>query len=113
MQCLSPTLERVRRRTPGRSSRPATPQAPPPPPRHPFPSVLVTRLVDVRGHRRARHAAPPQVLQASPPQECTKWFPPLPWEDTGAMVRPCVAHLGEAPRTARAGAQTDPWGNAS
>lgn len=34
------------------------------------------------------------------------------WERAGAMVRPYVATLGEAPRYARTGAQADPWGDA-
>lgn len=77
-------------RMPGRQAAPQRPPVAPQAPRNrPSPDVRGARLV-----------------------ERAEWFPPRPWEDTGAMVRPYVAHLGEAPRSARAGAQVHPWGAA-
>lgn len=103
MSVLSRTLERVRdsfqRRTPGRHARPATPPVVPPAPRRrPTPDVYGARLVVARGHREEKHIPPVQ--------------PRAPWEYTANLVRPYVASLGEAPRTARAGVQADPWGDA-
>jgi hypothetical protein len=82
------------RRAPGRRSRAA---APPVVPRvvcdQPSPDMWGARIVAGRVRRRDGYA------------------PPAPWwEDTGVIVRPYVAHLGSAPRTARTGTQADPWG---
>ncbi|MEV0642757.1 hypothetical protein AB0I77_49210 [Streptomyces sp. NPDC050619] len=93
-----------RRRAPGKHSRTAPPVAPPAPQGW-RPDVAGARVL-----RRARQARPePQGWQPQP-QARAQWFPPHPWEATGAMVRPYVAHLGKAPRNARTGAQGDPWG---
>jgi hypothetical protein len=97
-------LERVRaalfgRRAPGKHSRSTPPQGAPQTRRNrPSPDVWGARLVTARRQRRERHAPPVQ--------------PRAEWEPTGALVRPYVAALGEAPRTARAGAQARPWGDA-
>lgn len=97
-------------RTPGRHSRTATPQAPPVArARRLAPNVLGARLVAARRHRTGQPTGP---VQAPQPRERAEWFPPRPWDHTGALVRPYVAHLGEAPRSARAGAQAHPWGAA-
>jgi hypothetical protein len=108
-------LERVRaallgRRTPGRHSSAATPQeAPQAPRRRPTPDVWGARLVTARRTRRGRHAPPVQAQ----PRPSRDWEAEEAWEPVGAMVRPYVAHLGEAPRHAPTGAQAAPWGNAS
>lgn len=119
MHYLSHALEWVRGalfgpRTPGRHSRRAqardvVQEAPQAAPWRLSPGVLGARLVVARRHRAERHT---RHVQPPQPQGRAEWFPPHPWEDTGAMVRPYVAHLGEAPRSARAGAQADPWGAA-
>ncbi|WP_461064748.1 hypothetical protein [Streptomyces pseudoechinosporeus] len=49
--------------------------------------MLGARLVNARRHRTERHTAPPQVPQLQPRAE---WFPPRPWEATGATGRPYV-----------------------
>lgn len=115
MQCLSRALDWMRAvlfgpRTPGKHSRSVLLQEAPQAPRHrPSPDVWGARLVTARRHRRERHAAPPQALQ---PQVRAQWFPPAPWERTGALVRPYVAHLGEVPRSTRTGPQAGPRGHA-
>lgn len=112
---VSRTLERVRaalfgRRTPGKHTRTAPPQEAPQTPSHqPSPNVWGARLVTARRTRKERHALP---VPATQPQPRAQWFPPRPWEDTGAMVRPYVANLGDTPRNARAAAQEARWGNA-
>jgi hypothetical protein len=63
------------------------------------------RLVTARRTRRDRHA-PPVQAQPRVPRD---WEAEEAWERTGAMVRPYVAHLGEAPRNSRTGAQAAPW----
>ncbi|GAA2663775.1 hypothetical protein GCM10010307_84460 [Streptomyces vastus] len=84
------------RRTPGRHSRPAAPQeAPQAAPGRLSPAVLGARLVAARRHRTGQPTAPVQAPQAPQVQERAERFPPRPWEATGAMVRPYVAHLGE------------------
>lgn len=104
-------------RTRGRHSRSATrpvaPLAAPQAPSHrPSPDVWGARLVIVHRRRTERQARPVQMPQ---PQARAEWFPPRDWEAeeaweaTGAMVRPYVALLGASPRSARAGAQADPW----
>jgi hypothetical protein len=105
-------IERVRgafrRRKPGRHSSAHVPQetsqALPAPPR---PDVWGARLVVARRHRPERHTGPAQASQAQPRAE---WFPPRPWEDTGALVRPFVAHLGDPPRNVNPRSHADSWG---
>lgn len=67
------------------------------------------RALDVA--QATRQPLPVEDICQRRPQPRAQWFPPAAWEDTGAMVRPYVAHLGSAPRTARTGCQADPWGN--
>jgi hypothetical protein len=96
MEFLSRALEWVRAvlfgpRTPGRHRRTAAPRAVlPTPSHHPSPEVCGARLMAARSHRRDRQAPPP-------------------WEETGVLVRPYVARLGEG---VYAGAQAGPWGDA-
>ncbi|GAA2641735.1 hypothetical protein GCM10010307_43540 [Streptomyces vastus] len=100
MNLVSRTLERVRgalrgRRTPGRHSRPATPQeapqeAPQAPPAALSPIVLGARLVTARRTRRDRHTG-------------------AEWQDT-PLVRPFLLHhLGEAPRNVNSQAYMGRW----
>ncbi|MDX3646028.1 hypothetical protein P1P70_42960 [Streptomyces sp. MB09-02B] len=51
-------------------------------------------------------------MLATQPQPRAEWFPPDPWEHTGAMVRPYVGPLGGTSQTHRTGAQGAPWGSA-
>lgn len=96
MAFLSPALERVRTVlfgpcAPGRHRRTSAPRAVLPLPSHqPSPEARGVRLMAARSHRRERQVPPP-------------------WEDTGALVRPYVARLGEG---VYAGAQAGPWGSA-
>jgi hypothetical protein len=106
---ITQQLERVRavlrrRRTPGRHSSAHVPQEVPQTlPAPPRPDVLGARLVVARRHR-------PGPAQASQAQPRAEWFPLRPWEDTGSLVRPFVAHLGDPPRNANPRPHADSWG---
>ncbi|MEU0219535.1 hypothetical protein ABZ281_32535 [Streptomyces sp. NPDC006265] len=94
------------RRAPGKHSSAYAPQEAPRAPRTaPRPDVWGARLVTARRTRRDRHA-PPVQAQPSAPRD---WEHEEAWEHTGALVRPYVAALGEAPRNGRTGAQAHPW----
>lgn len=83
------TTALVGRRAPGKHARVTSPPAAP---------LVVARP------RHSRHTPPV-------PQPRAQWFPPHPWEDTGAMVRPYVTLLAGTPRTTRVGVHVDPWGD--
>lgn len=96
MEYLSRSLQWVRAvllgpRTPGRHRRTPAPRTVlPAPSLHPSPEVCGARLVAARSHCRERQGQPP-------------------WDETGALVRPYVACLGEG---VYADALASPWGEA-
>lgn len=108
MPCLSRALEWIRAvlpglRTPGKHTGPVVSRTSS---TRPSSEVLSARPDVARRRHGDRHASPLQR------QQHVKRFLPEPWERAGAMVRPYVVALGEAPRHARTGAQADPWGDA-
>lgn len=109
MRFVPQTLDRVRaalrwRRSPGRHSRPATPQEAPQAP-HTGLALDVRGARLARRRRRDKHAAPPQPRAERFPD----WEAEEAWEPVGVLVRPYVEALGEAPRNAPAAVQGNPW----